>query len=83
MREKYRVAVLVFGVAEGHDERDAELGLTLAVRQALAGETMGMPIAVPGRGASGGFVVEVHDVTGLSWTGDSYFKLAPTGKAYR
>ena len=83
MRERHRVAVLVFGVVEGNDERDAESGLMLAVRQALAGETMGMPVAVPGRGASGPFVVEVHDVTGLGWASDGYIKLVPTTKAYR
>jgi len=77
-----RVGVVVFGEVDGYDYRDAESGLMLATRQLVcAGDRqMGLPVTIPGRGASGEFKAKIADVIGLSWAAsDGYLQLTFRG----
>lgn len=78
-----QVAVVVFAECDGISDRDAENGAMLAIRQ-LLNSKMGLPVEIPGRGASGEFTVNVVEVIPLRWaTGDGYLKVTPTNRAFR
>lgn len=83
-RKKRRVAVVVFGELDSLDERDAEAGLMLAVRQALSDCRMRLPQTIEGMGASGLFQADIFDVVGLGMAASNgYISVKATNKSYR
>lgn len=83
-RKTYRVAVAVFLETDGIDEHDAGSGGVLAVRQALAGRAMTLPLEVEYVAANGQNTAKVVDVMEVGMAaGNGYLWTKPTVKAFR
>lgn len=82
-RGKYRTVVVVFVTADGVDERDAGHAAVLAVRTALGGDQMRLPVALTRQMRDFTIEAEVVDVqeAGMA-AGNGYLWTRPTSKAW-
>lgn len=82
-RTAHQVAVVVFATVEGVDEHDAGAGLEIAVRTALAGESMALPVMISRQMRDFTIEAEVSEVMEVGQAaGNGYLWTRPTGRAF-